>query len=191
MGCFSWCDCITGEPVRIGSLRKVYVLVPEKFGGGHIEETRYDGYGHFGLYDIYELVADWNRAFLSEQMLEKAPERKAYIGLWAFEEEEMKKAGLSGKEIREADEKARDEYYERGLKRYDYRRKRLEDFKNLTEEGFFEKYGRDGKREIGIDIACYDWQNATVPYPIKITYDEAAVYENCHASKEDDMQGCG
>ena len=76
MGCFSWVFCDKG-PVRkkndtdvyarptkeqrlmIGE--EAYVLIPKEFGGGHIYESRYDGYGNFGGKDIFELVADWNR----------------------------------------------------------------------------------------------------------------------------------
>lgn len=44
-------------------------------------------------------------------------------------------------------------------------------------------------REIGIDIACYDKDNATLLYPIKITYDKTAVYEACAFSWTDPNQG--
>lgn len=68
MGQFSWLDCRTDEQVldcaNYGLKRDVYVLVPEEFGGGHIKETCYDGYGNFGGHDIYDLVADWNQKYL-------------------------------------------------------------------------------------------------------------------------------
>lgn len=64
MGQFSWLDCITDEQVVDNKVRDVYVLVPEEFGGGHILETCYDGYGRFGGHDIYDLVVDWNRNYL-------------------------------------------------------------------------------------------------------------------------------
>lgn len=60
MGQFSWLDCVTGEPILDDVPRKSYVLVPKAFGGGHIEEGCYDGYGHFGGRDVYALVANWN-----------------------------------------------------------------------------------------------------------------------------------
>ena len=41
MGQFSWLDCKTGEQVLDNVRRKVYVLVPKEFGGGHIEENCY------------------------------------------------------------------------------------------------------------------------------------------------------
>ncbi len=61
MGQFSWLDCKTGEQIVDGRCRKSYVLVPEDFGGGHIEEECYEGYGEFGGHDVYDLVAEWNR----------------------------------------------------------------------------------------------------------------------------------
>lgn len=64
MGQFSWLDCKTSEQVVDGKRRDVYVLIPEEFGGGHIKETCYDGYGRFGGHDIYDLVVDWNAKYL-------------------------------------------------------------------------------------------------------------------------------
>ena len=44
-------------------------------------------------------------------------------------------------------------------------------------------------RWIGIELACYDEDNAALPYPIKITYDVNAVYEYCAPSLSDPNQG--
>lgn len=60
MGQFSWLDCITNEQIIDNRQRDVFVLVPAAFGGGHIHEWCYDGYGNFGGHDIYALVANWN-----------------------------------------------------------------------------------------------------------------------------------
>ena len=113
---FSWLDCKTGEQVLDNVERDVYLLVPDEFGGGHIEEHCYDGYGRFGGRDAYALVAQWN-----------CPEK--CIG------------------IDEAD------------------------------------------RYAGIDIACYDEQNAALRFPIKITHDPDAVYKDCGPSPNDPNQG--
>lgn len=87
----------------------MYVLVPKEFGGGHIEEDNYEGYGVFGGHDIYELVAQWN--------------------------------------------------------------------KGVTD------------RMVGIDIACYDKDNADLKYPIKIAESPSAVYESEPPSKSCRAQG--
>lgn len=137
MGQFSWLDCKTGEQVLDDVPRKVYVLVPKEFGGGHIEETCYNGYGDFGGNDIYELVVDWNKAHLDEYRKDKT-----------FEGEWFQKMG--------------------------------------SVEEAFEKME---KRVIGISIACYDKDNARLAYPIKITHDPDAVYEDCKPSKSDPNQG--
>lgn len=70
MGFFSW---LTGDTERsicnIYSGRKtfpVYILIPNEFGGKYFKEEHYGGYGVFAGQDIYELVADWNREFLSK-----------------------------------------------------------------------------------------------------------------------------
>ena len=76
MGQFSWLDCITEEQIIDNKVRDVYVLVPKEFRdtyGVHIKETCYDGYGNFGAYDIYYLVALWNRSNVSADMLEEVP----------------------------------------------------------------------------------------------------------------------
>ena len=116
MGQFSWLDCKTGEQVLDNVERDVYLLVPKDFGGGHIVEHLYDGYGRFGRRDVYGLVAQWNK-----------PEMCT---------------------------------------------------------------GNDEEdRLVGIDIACYDEQNAALRYPIKITHDPDAVYEECNPSPNDPNQG--
>lgn len=76
MGQFSWLDCRTGEQIVDERRKDVFVLIPERFGGGHILEECYDGYGHFGGEDIYELVAKWNKDMIPEII------RRAKNGTW-------------------------------------------------------------------------------------------------------------
>ena len=194
MGCFSWLDCKSQEPVRIGSGRTVYVLVPKKFQrrfGKKIETGYYDGYGNFNGYDIYELVAIWNRAHLSEDMLEEAPKPEGFTGLWSFEIEHMKKEGKSDSEIDALNQKEKKRQYEAALDRWEFSRERLKAFRNgESKNKLAKKYGDDWCREIGISIAGIDEQNEKLPYPIKITYDKDAVYEDCGPSYVDEGQGC-
>lgn len=137
MGQFSWLDCRTEEQIVDNKERDVYVLIPKEFGGGHIKETCYDGYGDFGGYDIYDLVVDWNREYLEEYRKDDS-----FKCDWLQKFESVEKA--------------------------------------------FEKLP---KRDIGISIACYDEDNERLHYPIKITHDPDAVYENCLASMSDPNQG--
>lgn len=141
MGQFSWLDCISGEQVLDDVSRDVYLLIPKEFGGGHIKETCYDGYGRFGGYDVYELVADWNKSFIHTVLNELKP------------------------------------YWTASL-----------DETNLLNFAKGEPIDTE-KRIIGIDLACYDEDNARLRYPIKITHDPNAVYEQCSPSPSDPNQG--
>ena len=112
MGCFSWLDCKDNSQIKVGEFKKVYFLIPKKFGGGHIVEHAYDGDGLFGMNDAYAMMARWNSP-------------RACCG------------------------------------------------------------DDDIDREIGIDLE----DEGTAKYPIKITHDEKAVYEDCKASEIDPRQG--
>lgn len=76
MGFFSRLDCVTGEQIRIGADRKVYVLYPKAYGGGRYEAERYDGYGRYGSKDILQLVAEWNKHMIPDIL------RKIDAGEW-------------------------------------------------------------------------------------------------------------
>ncbi|MBR3517882.1 MAG: hypothetical protein IKO10_16390 [Lachnospiraceae bacterium] len=168
MGQFSWIDCKNNNrAILIGVNKPCYVLVPQEFRetyGEHITSCNYYGYGVFGGYNIYELAAIWNRENLSAENLEK-PQRSRYRN---------------------------EENYQTAQKIYQKKKNRLMDFVHCKDgEEMGKKYGDDYLRQIGIDIACYDEQNAALKYPIKITYDENAKYEECSPSKDDQWQGCG
>lgn len=193
MGCFSWLDCKSEKPVINGLNKKVYVLVPKEFHnklGVRISENCYDGYGHFDGLDIYALVAFWNREHLSEDMLEEAPKLEDFCGLWSFEKESLKKSGKSDAEIDALDQAERKRQYESAMMRRKESVAMLHRYKNGEADALLEKdYGPEWLREIGIAIACYDEQNEKLPYPIKITYDGTARYEDCRPSKSDEGQG--
>lgn len=162
MGQFSWLDCRTGEQVVDDKVRDVYLLVPKEFGGGHILETCYDGYGDFGTHDVYDLVALWNRDYIDASFLE-APAREDYVD---------------------------EEWYNMAVERYKKECARLTDFQmHKCEDYMVSHYGSDYLRMVGIDIACYDKDNVRLKYPIKITHDSTAVYEQCEPSLSDPNQG--
>lgn len=83
MGQFSWLDCKTGVQIIDDKRKDVYVLIPKEFGGGHIKETCYDGYGNFGGHDIFDLVADWNRKYLTKEFELPYSETKLGDKEWA------------------------------------------------------------------------------------------------------------
>lgn len=192
MGQFSWIYSDINKQVIDNRRADTYLLVPSPFQemyGKAIYESCYDGYGHFGGYDVYELIAEWNKGFLSKDMLRAAPKLENYGGLYSFEKESLRKQGVSEEEIEERDLAQREHFYKLALGRYENSINRLNDYRNgVTGKEMLMKYGKDWKREIGIDIACYDDQNASIPYPIKITSKEMD-YEVVNPSKGDPNQG--
>ena len=69
MGQFSWIYSDTNKQVVDCKDADTYLLVPEPFQdkyGKTIYEDCYDGYGHFGKYDIFDLVAEWNKDMIPE-----------------------------------------------------------------------------------------------------------------------------
>ena len=174
MGVFSWCFCDIGNIKRdsfgnpaptarqrliIG--KSAYALVPEKFGS-NIFEAEYDGYGRFAGKDIYALVADWNREFISEH-----PE---YI---------LNAKEYAGDKPKAAGEYSWYPYYaDLSLSTEELCRKWREETNCQYRE----------YRTIGIDLACYDEDNERLRYPIKISRKNAC-YEQCSASLADPMQG--
>lgn len=160
MGCFSWMFADTDNEEALNMGMRAYVACPD---GTMIYERSYDGHGVFGGYDIYDLVVDWNKAYISENNIRKS----------AIPE---KKTGYSQSEIEE---------YERGCKR-------IRDFiSGKSDEYMKEKYGERYKRSIGIDIACYDEENAALKYPIKICKEKPVGYNLIPASNNDPNQGFG
>lgn len=197
MGLFSWLDCCDNSQISCREIRDVYVLVPVLKGGGHILEKAYNGYGDFGGYDIYDLVAQWNRDELDvHNVFQKflgfrEPVIEDYCGLWDFEKANMRKNGVMESEIQKLDNKRKMEYQKLAMCSYKIKKERLIDFINhVSDEIMTEKYGNEWLREIGINLACNDFDNRNLPFPIKITHNKNAVYENESASMIDPNQGC-
>ena len=193
MGYFSWLDCKSQKPIINGMVKKVYVLVPKKFRekfGVRISEMCYDGYGHFDGIDIYALVAYWNREHLSKDMLEKELDESQF-GLAPWQIEHLKIKGKTDTEIEEHNKAIQKQDYDS----YMHHRRELESLLNdyrasvMSMKELEERYGNDFMSDIGIAISCNDEQNNALPYPIKITYDGTAVYEDCKPSRSDEWQG--
>lgn len=184
MGQFSWLDCENNSQIVDNKIADVYVLVPKEFGGGHIHERCYDGYGNFGGRDVYELVADWNRKYLKEHpdfRIQSSIERIKY-GITRLQESYIK----AGMEIPE-NIKIPDNVEEYGMKVSSF--SWYDDYCDLSmiKEEFQKKNGE--YRGVGIDLACYDEDNIALPYPIKITHNPDLKYEDCKPSLIDPNQG--
>lgn len=193
MGQFSWIYSDTHKQLLDDIYADTYLLVPKPFQekyGKAIYEGCYDGYGNFGRYDVYELVALWNRENLpSETRALRLPKVEEYGGLFDSEKEELRKKGMTEEEIKKADAEKQQEYCDKAILRYKKVLLRNKDFANNVPDNVMkEKYGRNYLREIGIDIACYDEDNTALTYPIKITTKEME-YEEVAPSLSDPNQG--
>ncbi|MBE6021923.1 MAG: hypothetical protein E7231_01665 [Cellulosilyticum sp.] len=189
MGFFSWIDCCDSKKNTKSALKTCYVLVPEEFTdilGNHIKENFYDGMGHFGGYDIFELIAEWNKQVLSEELLEDAPKLEDFGGLYGFEKESLRREGKTEAEIEAMDLAQKQEFYDMAIERRERLVNSMRDYKaGMYSDDLELKYGDDWKREIGNYIA----ESEKLPYPIKITYNEDAIYEMCPRSERDPKQG--
>ncbi len=137
------------------------------------------------MYDIYELVAEWNRFELSADNLEKKPDDPSrWGGLWDFQKEELKKKGHSDDEIAALDEAERQKYFDAAVRRWENMAALIDEYKaGASDEELSEKYGTEWKREIGIAIACEDDNARKLKYPIKLTKNrEAHGYDSLYIS---------
>lgn len=219
MGCFSWIDCKGQTNVTTGGA----ILLPACFKGKY-EKGRpfisgnYNGYGVINGTDIYDVAAILNICYCSDEEFEKTllaaelqrPTLAKYGGLFSYEKEELRSAGLSEKEIEERDTAERNKYYTAALKHFSEQKNLAEKLRALyletpSKTNIFDdiyaaddalsslQEGKEGRkiplRELGIFVACYDEQNASLPYPIKVTTDEAGVYEDELFSMSDPCQG--
>ena len=167
MGCFSWkfADTDNKKALKVGE--RGYLLLPDNH---IIETTSYGGYGCFGKndeFDAYDLVADWNREWLSNH-----PETLLHIrGMWqrVYTRPWYKyyaDLSLSKEQIEKAcenDPECSDLCFGEN-KKFEY-------------------------RSIGIEIACYDLSNAVLRYPIKVIKKLGCQYDRLPSSNEDPDQG--
>ena len=192
MGQFSWIYADNKKQMIDNRRADSYLLVPPAFQdkyGKFIYEGCYDGYGRMGGHDVYELVAEWNREFLSPDMLRPAPLLEEYGGLDKWDRKDLVERGFSEEEINKIDKEKQKEYFNRAMRAYNRDIQMLSDYKTGREDKAMARdYGKDWKRDIGIWIACYDEQNAYLPYPIKIT-SKPMEYDAVGPSKRDPNQG--
>lgn len=155
MGCYSWIYSDIRKPMLIGN--PGILVLPEE---GILETSAYNGYGIFAGKDVYKLVMEWNRPYLSEH-----PEH-----------------------FLSADNKAVSEYFwypvyaDLSVPLEQMSEKLCEKNKKMSD--FFEL------RDIGIAIACVDKDNQALPFPIKICrFRENADYKTLCPSLSDMGQG--
>lgn len=164
-----------------------YMLVPEEFReqyGAYIFEDCYNGYGRIGAYDIYELLALWNKAYINDSVIEsiKKPVFEEYGGLYAFQKEDMKKSGISDEEIEKKDLEIKNQYFEKAVKQY---QDTVQSLRNFNSSGI--EYSREKLREIGI-VLFFEAGNK-VKYPLKITSKPMIYEEVAKCSVDDPEQG--
>lgn len=194
MGCYSWIYADTNKAMKCGKVTSSYLLIPPPFQekyGEYIHISCYDGYGHFKKYDIFDLVAEWNREFLTKDMLDlKEIKFENFGNFYDFEKKRLREEGLSEDEIEVKNIEKKQKAYNNAIHYQNLEIARLNDYKNgLPDDEMIAKYGKHWKREIGIAIARDDENNANLPYPIKITSGPMQ-YNNAKASKKDPNQGC-
>ena len=110
----------------------------------HIEELHYEGYGIFDGQDIYDLVTEWNRPYLSD-IFRQIPEIEKTESFWGHELRDMAEA-----------------YQHNDMEKVSYEILKLESCKG------YPWIRDDWKRNIGIAIACEDEIHEIIPYQIKI-----------------------
>lgn len=171
MGCFSWLFADTDNTQNLRIDRAGYIACPD---GTFIHEQCYEGYGEFNRQDVYELVVRWNRAFIAENPDFLLPHiHRFYNG--------------SVKQYRLKDFRWYPVIADLSIP-FEQLRDALD--KHLRETvSLYRPYSAE-LRGVGIDIACYNEDNAALPYPIKITRKMRGVhYKDLPASKRDPEQG--
>lgn len=160
MGCFSWMYSDSYNRTPLMLNDIAFIKCPD---GNIIFESRYQCDGIFGGKDIYELAADWNRVYLSPKNIHR----------------EMFSEGEYG-----------DKMFENSIRGWKRACQRLADFVDQKPVEYMEKiYSEEWKRNIGIDIACSNEDNAALHYPIKIFMQETSQYDSYPASQTDEYQG--
>lgn len=163
MGYFSWmfADRDNQKALRIG--KKGYLFCPD---GTVLTEPDYKGYGVFDGHDAYELVADWNRKYLSQHPEHLIPRHGGIL----------QEDGT---------------YKVQPPKRIDsYSWYPFYADLSLSRDEVIKRAGLTEYRDIGIDIACYDDWNANLPCPIKVCKTKRGLrYDSLPPSNSDPDQG--
>lgn len=151
----------TNESMEYDGRKPVVLALPDRT---FLEEEFYNGYGGIRSYDIHELVVDWNRG---------TPEALAIIDkhiadLTAEQSEKLAK--------KDPKDEFRLNFIEHELDRLALMREYIQqpEDNEITEE--LEDRGIE-KREVGIQIATYDWELEMLKYPIKFVKNTKYPYD--------------
>lgn len=168
MGCFSWMFANWDNQRRMRIDQVGYLHCPN---GTVLKADPYEGYGEFDGQDVYDLVADWNRIFLSEN-----PD---HVLAWPGD------STLSFGRVTEPMLAVKFPWYRFYSDLSLTRQEVVAKTKEVTGEKFFEY------RDIGIELACNDLGNESLLYPIKICSKRncGKSYKDLPASKKDPDQG--
>ena len=192
MGIFTWTDAAIENPQMDDNYNYPDYCVVNYEGYAklicpddtEIETEHHDYYGRIGGYDIYELVAEWNRFYLDAGLIEEVPDVSEFGGLWSFEIESLRKSGKPEEEIQEMHRKAQEEHWKAAIGRRNRMAALFDEYKTgASESELSRKYGKYWKRDIGIEIACRDENAKKLKYPIKLTKRrDAHGYDNLYIS---------
>lgn len=161
MGLFSFHTADTNRVIEVagrGSSFPVAFLIPKEFGGGKIVERHYDGYGHFGYEEAFELLAEWNLDYLSEDLL-KVPVKEEYSREW---------------------------FYTAAVERRNKLCLCLQELKTNGASFMKKKYGKEWKRDLIINF-YFELQERQerLKYPLKIVENLNLSYEEVEGESRD------
>lgn len=172
MGCFSWMFADEQNQQNLCTGKRAYIFCPDN---SIITEPAYDGVGIFGGKDIYELVADWNRKYLSEH-----PDFMIPVGSDETYDPNLQ-IYISQRKKKISECPWYPFYANLSLTPNEVARKWAESANNQAGTEY---------RLIGIDIACYSSQNAALPFPIKVCKRKTGhTYATLPASESDPYDG--
>lgn len=174
MGCFSWMFADKANKKALGMGAPGYLMAPD---GSVYYTDCYDGYGRFGpkdSVDAYAACADWNREFLAAHPDYTIPQ---HGHVWSEDAQDYVKHAAK----RISEEPWWPFYSDLSMTHED-----IEKAMKMQQGTVYWEY-----RCIGIDIACYDDQNAALPYPIKIASVGDIPYTDLPPSNGDPHQGLG
>ena len=136
-------------------LNKFIALIPQEF-----KDIK-------GDYTVFELVALWNKDYLTDKDLGFKPYFENFRGMDEYEKNMYREKGKTEEEIAELDKEFRRVFYEESLEQYNSNIDKIQDFKILSDMEMKDKYGKDYLHEIGVAI----YRSDSLKYPLKLTYD--------------------